>query len=201
MGLALLPLAAFLSILILFPFRLTVARFGLAVVAVALVGMGMWRTSGVRAVLRRSFEDDIRFEYWNDAWIAAQRFWPSGSGFGTFQEVYAAFENLNIVGEAYPYNAHNDYLELAIEGGISAAVLVFAGLVVLAFHFLRLRKQETLVKICGLGALSGILLVLLNSTVDYPLRMPALMTVFAVLCALGVQAGARGSSNRLRHTL
>jgi O-antigen ligase len=201
MGLALLPLAAFLSILILFPFRLTVARFGLTVVAVVLIGFGMWQTSGVRAVLRRPFENDIRFEYWSDAWIAAQRFWSSGSGFGTFQEVYAAFENLNIVVEAYPYNAHNDYLELAIEGGILAVSLVLVGLIVLAYHLLQLSKQESLVKVCGLGAMSGVLLVLINSTVDYPLRMPALMTVFALLCSLGVQTPSLSSPVRSRSAL
>jgi O-antigen ligase len=149
----------------------------------------------------RSFEDDIRFEYWNDTWIAAQRFWPSGSGFSTFQEVYAAFENLNIVGETYPYNAHNDYLELAVEGGVLAVSLVLAGLAVLSYQLLRLTKQEALVKVCGLGAMSGVLLVLLNSTVDYPLRMPALMTVFALLCSLGVQTRSLGSPDRLRSAL
>jgi O-antigen ligase len=87
---------------------------------------------------------------------------------------------------AYINHAHNDWLELWLEGGLPAALLAVSFLALFAWQCSRVwsnarhQSDNTIAR----AATIGILVLLLHSAVDYPLRMPALASVFAVLLGL-----------------
>jgi O-antigen ligase len=113
---------------------------------------------------------------------------PLGSGFGTFDPVYRMFEQPTTLLRPYVNHAHNDWLELLLEGGIPAAGLALAAL----FWFV-LRTTGVWRSTHGgksshaLLARAGwiiIALFLFHSVLDYPLRTTANAAVFALAAAL-----------------
>ncbi|MCA3574320.1 MAG: O-antigen ligase family protein [Aestuariivirga sp.] len=117
---------------------------------------------------------------------AAADFFPFGSGLGTFRPVYAMYESPAAMTSAYINHAHNDWLELWLEGGLPAALLAAAFLALFASQCWRVwsTSGRHAHSIIPRAASIGILVLLLHSAVDYPLRMPALASVFAVLLGL-----------------
>lgn len=186
MGALLLPLALLAAALLVFR-RQIGWRSGaigagavLLVVAIASQSAVIERTFG-----RFSRVDDARFLYWQDTLWALKHYLPAGSGFGTFVPIYQSAELLSNVGPNYVNHAHNDYLELALEGGVPALVLLalFLIFLVLAAWRLSSRRVPTGERLIGLGSLAGIAIVLLHAIVDYPIRTAAISTLFALFCA------------------
>ena len=63
-----------------------------------------------------------------------------GTGLGTWSYILCAFPPRS-EWSTTGYYAHNDYLQLAAEGGLLTLVLLFAGLILIAGLFLRLARQ------------------------------------------------------------
>lgn len=142
--------------------------------------------------------DDLRLRFWKDIPVAIATYWPWGSGLGTFPTVFQAFEQLDLVGPGFVNNAHNDYLELAVEGGLPVLLAMLAGLALLVAGGSNLvRSSNRRGKILASAAWAAVLLLLLHSIVDYPLRMLSLSGLFGMLAGmLFAQAGSPAS--RLR---
>lgn len=141
---------------------------------------------------RFALTDETRPALWTDTRYAVGRHWPLGTGFGTFAPIYAGVEQLDNVGDTYANRAHNDYLEIALEGGIAALLL----LAVVAAYILRriwivLRGSDRLAREYAIFASTSLAVIALHSAVDYPLRTLTLMT-FAGLC-FGILVGGSGS--------
>ncbi|ALE17888.1 putative binding-protein-dependent transport system protein [Altererythrobacter epoxidivorans] len=118
-------------------------------------------------------------------------FWLPGSGFGSFEEVYHMFEPAELLSPYYINQAHNDWLQFAIEGGI-------AGIVWLAVALAWLLKAVWAMRNHGDGALRHtvfwlaiIATIVLASAVDYPLRTPIFQLVLGWLAAALVVQKAR----------
>lgn len=128
-GLLLLPVA-------LYPlFRLDVSmRWQYRVLAALLLCLVaylvfQWSPTVRLVVDRLSGGNMSRLQYWRDLWPAIVAYWPVGSGFGTFPAIFKTVEPLKHIGPNYVNHAHNDYLELLLEGGAPAALLLTAGIV------------------------------------------------------------------------
>lgn len=126
-----------------------------------------------------------RVEIWADSIVVARSVAPVGAGLGSFVPLYAGAERLELVQPSYVNRAHNDYLELAIEGG-APALLLLAGLLLFvgrraARGWRDADPDRSLLARFG-GCTVGILAV--HSTVDYPLRTLTLLTI------AGLAAGA-----------
>ncbi len=116
---------------------------------------------------------------------AAASVFPMGSGMGSFVPYYAMFETPREIGVSYVNHAHNDWLELWLEGGVPALLIVGVFLAWLAVSIGRGWKPgESLDWLLARAASISILLLLLHSLVDYPLRTTALAAFFAFCCAL-----------------
>ena len=133
--------------------------------------------------------EDLRWPVASVTLKAAQANLPFGAGFGTFVPVYQTVEPRTLLFERYVNRAHNDWLELGLEGG----VLTIVGLVVFFVWFGRSSFQVWRPGQSGADALDTalaragsivVVLLLLHSIVDYPLRTTAMMVVFALACAL-----------------
>jgi hypothetical protein len=186
MALALLPLALAASLGLIF-FRQSVWRVAVpSVLALASVTALVSWVGGLNKTLTRfSALHEGRFDYWNDVVWALHHYGLAGTGFGTFIPVYKTAESLTSVSGLILNHAHNDFIEIALEGGIPAIVLLVAFFAILAAAVLQLMKKGFDFDRASprVAALVAIALILIFSLVDYPLRMPALSCVFAVLCA------------------
>ena len=194
-GIALIPLALLVEAVLLAPlFRFNTAiapgrmLAGGLVLAVLLVfgGLALLQNSVLAGVLARfDFTGELRPELWRDSVYAIGQYFPFGSGMGNFVSSLVAAERLEVVRENMPNRAHNDFLELAVEGGVFGLFLLSAMIGVLirvAFGSLRASEKE------GRGlyifGIASLLVLGLHSLVDYPFRSMALASVAAACAGL-----------------
>ena len=107
-----------------------------------------------------------------------------GSGMGTFYVVFPRYRAENVV--AFFDHAHNDYVQFAAEAGyIGIGIL---GLVVafsLAAALLaQARRRDPLMRGMSFASIMGVAAILIHSTVDFNLQIPANALLFMVLLAL-----------------
>jgi len=108
-----------------------------------------------------------------------------GTGPGTFGLAFTRFQpaGFNI---RYDY-AHNDYLQAVCDVGLF--LIPVAGWILTALFrrgFSKLKNPSRLVRGTTLGALSGIVAILVHSFVDFNLQIPANALLFTVLAAIVV---------------
>lgn len=114
----------------------------------------------------------------------AQSFSPVGAGFGAFVPAYQIHEPPQLISEQFLNHAHDDYLELWVDGGWAA--LALAGLVGLWWlwrsgaAWLTSREEAEMSRAASLM----ILVLLAHSAVDYPLRTISMAAVFGLACGL-----------------
>lgn len=111
---------------------------------------------------------------------------PVGTGLGTFQEVYRTFEDPNLTSREYVNHAHNDYLEVVLELGLPGLLLMLAFLAWWAMRSWAVWRSDFAGANLARAGSVIILIVLLHSVVDYPLRTSAIAAVFAMACAFMV---------------
>jgi hypothetical protein len=114
---------------------------------------------------------------------------PFGTGFGTFVPIYDMYAPRTLLDEHYVNHAHNDWLELWLTGGWPAAAVALGSLAWFARVSLsawRARPHGMPPLDCALAraASVAVVLLLLHSIVDYPLRTTALTVLLAMACAL-----------------
>lgn len=109
-----------------------------------------------------------------------------GSGFGSFEHIYKIYEPLDFLSPNYFNQAHNDWLQLIIEGGIAALFLLAILIIWIARHAIfilfRIKKLDHN-KTSALMCLTFFCLTAIASIADYPIRVPIVMVVFStILC-------------------
>ncbi|KQN00426.1 hypothetical protein ASE78_04760 [Sphingomonas sp. Leaf25] len=189
-ALLLLPLAL-AGALLPFVRRVRRGRWLPATIGVAMVAaVALWFTPLVQGVLARfaTVGEEDRYNYWDNSLFALRQSLPWGTGFGSFQTVYPVVEPLDQIQFLTVPHAHSDYLELAMEGGVPALALALAGLVLVGCGLVAALRaggaDATTRRGVAIGATGGIVMLLAGSIVDFPLRMSALLTLFAALVAL-----------------
>lgn len=103
----------------------------------------------------------------------------TGVGFGNFQKAYQIYEKEGMIFKQYVNHAHNDYLEIAFEGGVIAILLMMFYFILLLAGLVRIRR-DALQK----AAFLSVSFLLIHSLVDYPLRTEALAMTFAYMNAI-----------------
>ena len=108
----------------------------------------------------------------------------------------------------YINHAHNDYLELLLEGGVPAACLLLCFLVVMALLLLQSSKSGRAPErpLINLAAAAGILVLMLFSLVIFRCDAPALSAPFTLLSATLLptrisRQSATGSNSQPWHEL
>lgn len=131
-----------------------------------------------------------RFEGWPIVAEAAQSWLPLGSGFGSFDTVFRSVEPLEQLDPTFFNHAHNEYLETWLEAGWPGVILIIAVLVWFGRRLWSAWKAPTSRERDYQRAASIALLVMLvHSSVDYPLRTAAMAILFAVCAAILEKAG------------
>lgn len=109
------------------------------------------------------------------------KFFPVGSGFGSFDPVFRIYEPDALLKLTYFNHAHNDFLEVALEGGLPAVGLLIAALAWIGYANVQAWRRpfdRSGVAARGAGAIIGLILV--ASIFDYPVRTPMTMAVLAI---------------------
>ena len=120
-----------------------------------------------------------RTSIWRNTMTAISAYLPLGSGFGTFDLVYPRFEAASDIRSSFINHAHNEYLELLLEGGVAAGALLLGYLALLLLAMWRLPRSPL-----RLAAFCGIAFILLHSGVEYPLRNLSMLLTFGMLNAM-----------------
>lgn len=156
-----------------------VALGGVLAAVVAIVG-----GTALDRVAARAQDPGNRVEIWGDSLFVARHVVPVGGGLGSFQPLYAAAERLDHVQPTIANRAHNDYLELAIEGGLPALGLLGWAVAFVGRRTLALwRDPDPDIRLLARFAGTTALVLLIHSTVDYPLRNLTLLTLAGLALA------------------
>lgn len=132
-----------------------------------------------------------RQEIWDMALKGGTAAFPVGTGFGSFEQVYRLREDPASVTGKYVNHAHNDVIELLVEGGVPALLLLAA---FLWWWTIGAREAWRTGSQVGRAASIASAAVLAHSLVDYPLRTTAIAATFAFCIAvMGRPSRSHGS--------
>jgi len=173
--------------------RLGTTRRGLVLVslAAALAAGVSWR--GPDRVVAW-FQDDRnllgRFDAWRDAWDVIQAFPFFGTGLNTFGDAMLFYQTRNP--GFHMAQAHNDYLQLAAEGGLLVVVPATIAAVLLARAVrrnLRVARPESRGYWIRAGAVIGMAAVAIQEVAEFSLQTPVNAFLFATLAAVALAPG------------
>ena len=162
-----------------------------AAVVTLLLGTAMW--AGVDTVTSKFTEEqslksfDSRVNAWRDTIDIIRDFPLTGSGldtYGTAMMVYQTDNRRLHYGEA-----HNDYLQLAAEGGLLVGIPILATIGVFVRDIRRRFREAPKIgsTYClRVGAVAGLVSIALQSIVEFSLQMPGNAALFAVLAAIAL---------------
>lgn len=126
---------------------------------------------------------------------------PTGAGFGTFATSLQIYEPFELLKLTYFNHAHNDFLELALDGGLPALALLGGALLWWLWASWRIWRRERSPRVIrGQLGSATIALVLIASAFDYPARTPVIMAVL-VIATLWLSWGLAPSSRDPLSTL
>jgi O-antigen ligase len=149
--------------------------------------------------------EDGRISFARSTIEAARAYMPFGSGVGTFVPVYGMFEKpQDAMINAYANHAHDDILEAWLETGVLGIALMGLFAAWLARRSVTAWRRappgmREIDLLLARAATVIVVLLLLHSSVDYPLRTSAMMAVFAFACALLVDPTGEPDSEPRGH--
>ena len=161
-------------------------RASQVVVGSALLAVAIWAAAGSdrnlagSRLFAKSVADDDRFPIWGQTLQAAYGYLPFGSGMGSFVEIYQIGEPASLLRQSYINHAHNDLLELFLTTGVVGIAFMAWGLFAFGKAVLRTVTDGALGPDFKRYRWAGsviVVLCVLASIVDYPLRTPAMACV------------------------
>ncbi|WP_167345435.1 O-antigen ligase family protein [Sphingomonas yabuuchiae] len=144
----------------------------LVALVLAVASSDVFRTVSTRV---GEVDDDARWSFllWSRPLI--EEYWVLGSGLGSFATLFAAHEQLAWVKPSYVNAIHDDYLQLILEAGVPGLLILLAMIVAVLGRvklWLSLNKKNFRRNEMTAG-FTILLLFMIHSFLDYPLRRPA----------------------------
>jgi O-antigen ligase len=138
-----------------------------------------------------------RIPVWQDTLGIVRDFWLTGTGLNTYGVATLFYQSG--LPQLHFEEAHNDYLQLAAEGGLLLGVPALATIVMFAREARRRFAREPIGSgyWIRLGAVTGILAIALQSVVDFSLQIPGNAALFAVLCGIALHRREPAASRNL----
>lgn len=173
--------------------RVIAGLSGMLVVAVLWAGLG--ETIGRFA--KSSGDLEGRFAAWRDAWRIVQDFPIFGTGLGTYGQSMLIYQTSGR--EAFYLQAHNDYIQLAAEGGLLVLLPAVAVLAVMIRAISRrVASGDDDLETAWIrgGAVAGLLGIATQSLVEFSLQMPGNTIMFVLLSAIAMHHPSRSARAR-----
>lgn len=168
----------------------------LTLVAFVFVSVSADRAESISRTVSLDATGDIRARALPTVISSVQSYFPAGSGFGSFDPVFRIHEPFDLLRPTYLNHAHNDFLEIVMEGGLPGLLLLLAGVIWWLVASVRVFRHSS-----GREALLGRLgssmigLLLIAGIVDYPSRTPMMMATL-VIAAVWLCLGQKGGKAR-----
>lgn len=146
------------------------------------------RANAISRLVNGDGVEEIRLAAFGMVAELAGHQWLFGAGFGSFANLFQIAEPDALLRPPYFNHAHNDWLQLPIEGGLPATLITLAAVAWIASSLVAniLARSKTsgmnLMETVTLATAFGCFAI--GSAVDYPLRTPSLMVVAAFLVVL-----------------
>ena len=128
-----------------------------------------------------------RLPVWQDAASVIRAFPVAGTGLNTYGSAMLFYQRNDPT--LHYTAAHNDYLQLAAEGGLLVGIPIAWAVVVLVRTIRRRFSEsgrETAAYWIRVGAVTGLIAIALQEVVDFSLQIPANACLFAFLCAIAI---------------
>ena len=168
--------------------RLIVGGLAASLAACLLFVFSALAASDRQTALSRLFEanaaEDLRSSYLPILVRMAVEYLPFGSGFGSFEAVFDRYEPSEMLTSRYMNQAHNDLVQVVIEGGLAGLAILLVGVSWIARScWVLWRTPGPENRSAAIFYASSLGLWLAASLVDYPLRTPLAAMLFATLAA------------------
>jgi O-antigen ligase len=154
---------------------------------------------GIKPIIERfswtALTSEERPVYYKNSVKMIKDFPLTGTGFGTYVYAYPMYPKV------YSYglldHAHNDYLELAGEGGLAGGgALIAAAFMLVGLLYSRwAQRRDHFVRGVVLGCMLGIVGLLIHSLTDFNLHIPANAIYFLTLYALALRTVGEGKTS------
>jgi O-antigen ligase/tetratricopeptide (TPR) repeat protein len=140
---------------------------------------------------------EMRLRIWKDGINIIGDFPLTGTGFGTFINIYPKYRT--IPGNEIASHAHNDYIEFLSDGGAVACLIVLCFILVFTYKiFSAFRKRREVYSIyLFIASVTGILAIAMHSLTDFNLHIGANGLYLFFLLGLTVSA----ANTRMREGL
>ncbi len=134
-------------------------------------------------------KNELRLDVFDYAWEQFMERPISGFGAGSFESSFQQYPGADV--PLHYDHTHNDYLQFAIEYGLIGFALLAAFVLLALYHALKAlwRRESWYRSGIGFGAAMGILGILIHSSTDFNLQIPANAATFVTLAAIAVLAG------------
>jgi O-antigen ligase len=172
-----------------------------SLVLIDILIVGQW--FGLDKVKQRLEQTSAETEIRDEVDIYALRQWSdyrlTGSGLGSFYVVFPQYRGADI--PVYHLQTHNDYLQFATETGVIGLILL--SLITVSSLFAALlaqyRRRDPLMRGMSFASIMGITAILIHSSVDFNLQIPANAATFVIMLALAWTSLFLGTGKSAQH--
>jgi O-Antigen ligase len=130
---------------------------------------------------------ELRRQAWGDALAVMRDFPLAGTGLNTYGSATLLYDTAQT--DLHFQEAHNDYVQLAAEGGLLLAIPALVAIVA-CVRGVRRRlaedRRDPMRYWIRFGAATGLAAIAIQSAVEFSLQMPGNAVLFAVLCAIAL---------------
>jgi putative inorganic carbon (hco3(-)) transporter len=170
------------------------ALFTAAAIVIAMLGVAAWINADILAGRLIAGTEVSRGTIWRETIPVIRDFPLTGTGLGTYRSAMTVYQQSK--SELLFNQAHNEYLQLAAEGGllltIPAVVAVLAWLGLAIDRLGSDRRDVAVLRVAALAAMTG---VATQCIWDATLRMPANAMLFALLAAVVTHRKSTGDTS------
>ena len=163
-----------------------------AALLVALMFAAGWKgTDVIASWYGRTDTFAWRVQLWKDTAPALRDFWRAGSGLNTYDVVMLLYPQTDRT--LHAAQAHSDYVQLAVEGGLLVGVpaLFTIGLLIRQIRRRLKEPQDELTWWIRMGAIAGICGMAVQEIVEFSLQIPGVAVLFAVMMAIAIHEPVR----------
>jgi O-Antigen ligase len=157
---------------------------GLVVICLGFLTFFFSRAQAIERLFIEPSGKDARTDFWIVSFELFWKYFPWGSGSGSYVEAFQISEPAKLLDATYLNHAHNDWIEISVTFGLIGV----AALTVFVIGFIRRslklwRNTDSSRKSTAYGRMASvtILIIAIASVSDYPLRTPTMMGVFAII--------------------
>jgi O-antigen ligase len=150
------------------------------------------RAEAITRLFAGSGSEDSRGDFWVISLDLFWKYFPVGSGSGSFVEAFQIAEPNAYLDSTYLNHAHNDWIEVAMTWGLPGVLMIAAAIWLYGRRILAVwQRKDSRHRPVAMARMASVLLVILamGSFADYPLRTPSMMTVFVIVSLWLVEAG------------